>query len=73
MASALGERSAQFTSGLKGGQVFERQRITGLGASCAKGRGVFVILSLIPEEIVKLMRKSLVFPNLLAKWMVSQA
>jgi len=54
MASAWGKRSAQFTSGLKGGQVFQRQRITGLGASCAKGRGVFVILSLIPEEIVKL-------------------
>jgi len=61
MSPAWGERSAQCTSGLKGGQVFQRQRITGLGASCAKGRGVFVILSLIPEEIVKLQRKSRAF------------
>jgi len=68
-----GERSAQLTSGLNGGQVFQRQKITGLGASCAKDKGVFIILSLIPEEIVKQIRKSLVLSNLLAKWMVSQA
>jgi len=41
MSSAWGERSAQSTSGLKGGQVFQRQRITGLGGFlCERQRRV---------------------------------